>query len=178
MPSSELTEKGGATSTMQINMTTVLLLSVSTSVLASMAVTYAVDRQRESVPPDVVRAKRIELVDSRGQVESWYGVVDEGGRSVPRLVMRGSDGHESLALQVDMRGDGDLSFGNDHWQTSAIILGHLVNVDDGTESKSRDVEDTTGSWGLQVRSKDDKFTRVGFLNSGKPMVPITQVPAS
>ena len=58
-------------------------------------------------------------------------------------------------MGVNGRGDGDLSFTSDYWNGGAVVLGHLQMVDDGTESTSRDVEDKTGAWGLQVRDLDD-----------------------
>jgi hypothetical protein len=50
-------------------------------------------------------------------------------------------------MGLDTRGDGGLSFANDYWNEGALILGHLVNVDDGTQSRSRDVEDKSGRMG-------------------------------
>jgi hypothetical protein len=71
------------------------------------------------------------------------------------------------------RGDGALGFANDYWNEGAIILGHLQNVDDGTESKSRNVPDESAAWGLRIRSPQNRFTGIGFLNSGRPIAPIS-----
>jgi hypothetical protein len=74
--------------------------------------------------------------------------LDKGGRGgvVPRLIMRDADGRDSIEMGVDLRGDGGLASANDYWNGGALVLGHLQNVDDGTESKSKDVEDKSGAW--------------------------------
>jgi hypothetical protein len=148
-------------------------LSVVISVVASTAANLAFDRQREPVLPDVIRTKRVELIDAQGRIRGTFELAKDGRDGVvPRLVMRDADGRDSIEMGVDGRGDGGLAFANDYWNEGAIILGHLQNVDDGTESKSKDVEDKSGAWGLRVRSKENKFTGVGFFNSGRPIAPL------
>src|ERR1700737_2002722 len=143
-----------------------VVLSVFLSVVASTAANLAYDRQREPVLPDVVRAKSVELIDAQGRIRGTFELAKNGRDGVvPRLVMRDADGRDSIEMVVNSRGDGDLAFANDYWNEGALVLGHLQMVDDGTESKSKDVEDKSGAWGLQVRSKEHKFTGVGFLNS-------------
>jgi hypothetical protein len=148
-------------------------LSVVLSVVSSTAANLAFDRRREPVLPDVVRAKSVELIDAYGRIRGTFELAKDGrGGVMPRMVMRDADGRDSIQMFVDRRGDGVLGFASDHWNEGAVILGHLQNVDDGTESKSKDVEDTTGAWGLRVRSTGSKFTGVGFLNSGRPIAPL------
>ena len=150
-----------------------IALSVLLSVAASTAVNLAVDKQREPVLPDVVRAKRVELIDAQGRIRGTFGLAKNGGDDVgPHLVMRDADGRDSIYLGLDLRGDGELAFPNDYWNGGALVLGHLQNVDDGTQSRSKDIEDKSGAWGLRVRSKQNKFTGVGFMNSGKPIAPL------
>ena len=144
-------------------------LSVVLSVAASTAVNLAFDKQREPVLPDVVRAKRVELIDTQGRIRGAFELAKDG---VPDLVMRDADGRDSIYMGLDSRGDGGLGFANDYWNAGAVILGHLQNVDDGTQSRSKDVEDKSGAWGLRVRSKENKFTGVGFMNSGRPIAPL------
>lgn len=149
-------------------------LSVVLSVVASTAANLLFDRQREPVLPNVVRAKRVELIDAEGRVRGTFELADHGHFGVtPHLIMRDADGRDSIYMGLDVRGDGSLAFANDYWNEGSLILGHLQNVDDGTESKSKDIEDKSGAWGLRVRSKENKFTGVGFLNSGRPIVPLT-----
>jgi hypothetical protein len=149
-------------------------LSVVLSVIASTAVNLGFDRQRGPVLPDVVRAKRVELIDAQGRIRGTFELVKTGQNSVqPSLVMRDTDGRDSIEMGIDTRGDGALGFSSDHWNEGTVILGHLRNNDDGTESKSKDVPDRTGAWGLQVRSVDNKLTGIGFFNSGRPIEPLS-----
>jgi hypothetical protein len=144
--------------------------SVVLSVVASTIANLAFDRQREPVLPDVIRAKRVELIDGQGRIRGVFELA-KGGE--PHLVMRDTDGRDSIEMFVDGRGDGALGFSNDYWNEGAVILGHLQNVDDGTQSTTKAIEDKSGAWGLRVRSSKNKFTSIGFLNSGKPMVPLS-----
>jgi hypothetical protein len=144
-----------------------VVISVISSIVLSISANLLLDSHREHAPSDVVRAKRMELIDAQGRVLGTFELVQNGhGGAVPQLVMRDSSGRDSIEMGVDGRGDGILSFSNDYWNEGAIILGHLQNVDDGTESKSRDAPDKIGAWGLQVRSPQNKYTRIGFFNSG------------
>jgi hypothetical protein len=150
-----------------------VVLSVVLSVVASTAVNFAFDKQREPVLPDVVRAKRVELIDAQGRIRGTFELAKAGGDDVvPCLVMRDADGRDSIYLGLDLRGDGELAFPNDYWNGGALVLGHLQNVDDGTQSRSKDVEDKSGAWGLRVGNKQNKFTGVGFMNSGRPIAPL------
>ena len=160
------------------NMTKQSLLTVTASVVlsvvASTITNLAFERQREPILPDVVRAKRMELVDELGRIRGVFELTKSGQDSVqPRLVMRNADGSDSIEMGLDSRGDGALGFSNDYWNEGAVILGHLQNVDDGTQSTTKAIEDKSGAWGLRVRSPKNKFTDVGFLNSGRPMVPLS-----
>ena len=76
-----------------------------------------------------------------------------------------------MVFSVDSRGDGYLDFSSDRWPEGAVILGHLQTVDDGTESRSAAVEDRTGAWGLRVRSPQNRFLSIGFLNAGQALIP-------
>ncbi len=148
-------------------------LSIVLSVIVSTAVNLAFDRQREPVLPDVVRAKRVELIDAQGRIRGTFELEKIGRDDVgPRLIMRDADGRDSIYMGLDSRGDGELAFPNDYWNGGALVLGHLQNVDDGTQSRSKDIEDKSGAWGLRVRSKQNKFTGVGFMNSGRPIAPL------
>jgi hypothetical protein len=151
----------------------VVLISVTLSALAAIGVNIVLNRKSDSISNDVLHVKGIELVDTQGRVLGAFELTHNGqSNDVPQLVMRDSDGRDSIKVDVDARGDGTLSFSNDHWNEGAVILGHLQNVDDGSESKSKRVEDKTGAWGLRIRSSDNKLTGIGFLNSGEPITPI------
>ncbi|MEI9977952.1 MAG: hypothetical protein WDN23_02965 [Edaphobacter sp.] len=151
-----------------------VVISVVSSIVLSIVANLVFDRQREHAPPDVVRVKRVELIDAQGRVMGAFELVQDGhGRALPHLVMRDSSGRDSIEMSVDGRGDGVLGFSNDYWNEGAIILGHLQNVDDGTESKNRDVPDKTGAWGLRVRSPQGQYTGMGFFNSSRPIEPLS-----
>jgi hypothetical protein len=119
-----------------------VVISIVSSIVLSISANLIFNRQREYAPSDVVRAKRVELIDAQGRVLGTFELVQDGhGGALPRLVMRDSNGRDSIQMVVNSRGDGALGFANDYWNEGAIILGHLQNVDDGTESKSRNVPD-------------------------------------
>lgn len=150
------------------------ILSIFLSVAFSLAASFAYIRH--SLPPrsNIVRTAAIELVDEKGNVRGEFRLVKPpGGTPVPQLIMRDQAGRESIVMQVDARGDGDLSFASDHWNEGAVILGHLGTVDDGTQATSNDKEDRTGAWGLQVRGQGLATTGVEFLNSGRLIIPST-----
>ena len=149
------------------------IASVVLSVLASIIVSIALKPKAVSSQRDVLRVKGIELVDDRGRVLGAFELVGNGRENaLPRLVLRDIDGRDSIKMEVDSRGDGTLGFSNDHWNEGAVILGHLQNVDDRSESKSKQTDDKTGAWGLRIRSEDNRFTGIGFLNSGEPITPM------
>jgi hypothetical protein len=153
-----------------------VVISVVSSIILSISTNLILDRQRGLAPSDVIRAKKVELIDLQGRVLGTFELVQDGhGGALPHLVMRDSSGRDSIEMGVDSRGDVALGFANDYWNEGAVILGHLQNVDDSTESKSKDVPDNSGGWGLQVRSPKNRFTAtgVGFLNSGRPIVPVS-----
>jgi hypothetical protein len=152
----------------------ILTTSVILSALTSIAVSVALKPKIESSQRDILRVKGIELVDDRGRVLGAFELTAGGrGNAAPRLVLRDIDGRDSIRMEVDSRGDGTLGFSSDHWNEGAVILGHLQNVDDGSEPKSKQAEDKMGAWGLRIRSEDNKFTGLGFLNSGEPITPMT-----
>ncbi len=131
-------------------------LSVILSIVASTAANLAFDRQREPVLPDVVRAKRVELIDAEGRIRGTFELAKDGRDGVvPRLVMRDADGRDSIEMGLDVRGDGGLAFANDYWNGGALILGHLQNVDDGTESKSKRRRGQVGSLGSSGKEQTE-----------------------
>lgn len=88
-----------------------IALSVLLSVAASTAVNLAVDKQREPVLPDVVRAKRVELIDAQGRIRGTFGLAKNGGDDVgPHLIMRDADGRDSIYLGLDLRGEANWHF--------------------------------------------------------------------
>jgi hypothetical protein len=149
-------------------------ISVTLSLLASVAVNVAFRRQSPHTPSGVIRARGVELVDSQGRVRGEFKLSELQEHSVaPQLVLRDEDGRVSAVLTLDRRRDGYLSYASDHWSEGAVVLGHLVNADDGSESTQRSVPGTTGAWGLRVRGSESSFTGVGFFNSGRALVPAT-----
>src|SRR5260370_2132675 len=131
-------------------------LSVILSIVASTAANLGFDGQREPVLPDVVRAKRVELIDAEGRIRGTFELAKDGRDGVvPRLVMRDADGRDSIEMGLDVRGDGGLAFANDYWNGGALILGHLQNVDDGTESKSKRRRGQVGSLGSSGKEQTE-----------------------
>jgi hypothetical protein len=110
-----------------------VVLSIVLSVVASTAANLAFDRQREPVLPDVVRAKRVELIDAQGRIRGTFELVRNGRDDVgPHLVMRDADGRDSIEMGVNARGDGELSFANDYWN-----LEHWFSVTFKTSTMER-----------------------------------------
>jgi hypothetical protein len=125
------------------------------------------------VLPEVVRAKRVELIDSQGSVRATFELAKNGSDGVaPHLVMRDADGRDSIEMSVDSRGNGALSFASEHWNEGAVILGHLDLVDSNRPDQQLKRVDKSGAWGLQTRSPQNKYTGVGFFNSGRPIAPL------
>jgi hypothetical protein len=151
-----------------------IVLSVVLSVAASTMANLAFDRQREPVLPDVIRAKRVELIDAQGRIRGTFGLASDGRNGVlPRLVMRGADGRDAIEMGIDGKGNGVLSFASEHWNEGALILGHLDLVDYKVANQQIEDVDKSGAWGLQIRSPQSKYTGIGFFNSGRPLVPMS-----
>jgi hypothetical protein len=153
------------------------LLTVATSVVLSIVLSIVAnltwERQREPVLPDVVRTKRVELIDAQGRVRGTFELASDGHNGVlPRLVMRDADGRDSIEMAVDDKGAGALGFASEHWNEGAVVLGHLNLVDLENVGQQIKNVDKSGAWGLQVRSPQNKYTGIGFFNSGKPIAPI------
>lgn len=148
------------------------ILSVTLSVLAN----FLLDKQREPQLPDVVRAKRVELIDPNGRIRGAFELAPEqGGDVYPQLVMRDIDGRNSIEMSVRDQGYGALSFSNDHWNEGAVTLGYLGMDTDVSMGKEKDQEraKTLGRWGLLVRSpRSHAVTGIGFVNDGTPLTPI------
>ena len=143
-------------------------LSVSLSVLASSLMWNAGERGR----PDTLRVKTLELVDAKGHVRGSFRLVRlPDGKETPWLTMADFRGDDVLRMGLDERGDGSLSFSNDFWHEGAVVLGHMIAVDDGSQSKDKSIEDTYGLWGLDVRGRNGKYIGIGFSNTGKPFAP-------
>src|SRR6202012_1326685 len=71
------------------------LLTIATSIILSIVFSIAanrtLERQHESALGDVVRAKRVELIDEQARVLGTFELVQDGhGDTLPRLVMRDS----------------------------------------------------------------------------------------
>jgi hypothetical protein len=155
------------------NWLTVLAIVVL-SVVCSLTTNLMLNLRKDAVVPEVVRARSVELVDAKGHVGGTFELVNDGqGGTMPRIALRDPNGRDSIVMRVDARGDGTLSFSNDYWNEGAIILGHLQNVDDGSESRNANVPDKRGAWGLRIRSADSRFTGIGFFNSGASIIPLS-----
>jgi len=123
------------------------------SIVLSIATNRTLERQHQSALPDVIRAKRVELIDTQGRVRSTFELVNDGrGGVFPLLLMRNGDGRDMVELDVDNNGNGVLSFSSEYWNEGAVILGHLDLVDTQSIDDSIKDGDKQGAWGLQIRS--------------------------
>ncbi len=104
-----------------------IAISVILSVAASLAANLALERQREPVLPDVVRAKKVELIDAEGRVRGSFELVSDGHNVVsPSLTMRDSDGRDSINMGIDGKGKGVISFASEQWNDGAVIWDTLT----------------------------------------------------
>ncbi len=148
--------------------------SVFFSIVASVLANLWLDRQREPVLPDVVRAKRIELIDASGRIRGAFQLTPtQEGDVVPGLVMSDADGRQAIMMGVSRQGFGTLAFSSDHWNAGAVALGYLGTGDDvwEGEEKEREKAKERGIWGLEVRSPNSQSTMVGYKSNGMLLEP-------
>ena len=149
-----------------------VVISVTLSIFFSTAINLVLVR-RERTYPDIVRARKVELVDAQGRTMGAFQLASDGQNGdSPLLVMRNRDGRDVIELGVGNDGNGVLSFASEHWNEGALILGHLNLVDAQSIDHPSDDANHKGAWGLQVRSPQSIYTGIGFFNSGRPIAPI------
>jgi hypothetical protein len=83
----------------------VVLLTGTTAAIAVAAVAYAAGQARDPAP-DVVRAQRFELVDSKGRACAILAIASEGraGDSGPGLALYDTKGTQRALLSLGFRG--------------------------------------------------------------------------
>jgi hypothetical protein len=141
-----------------------ILALVVLSVMSSLCTILVLNHHNGLASSDVLRVKRIELVDAKGRVGGILELEsNRPGEPTTRLTLRGPNGRDSIVMNVNSKGDGTISFSNPFWNEGAVTLGHLLNSDDGA--------DKNGAWGLRIRSADGRYTGIGFFDSGAPIVP-------
>ncbi len=141
--------------------------SVLASSLMSVVVTLAIVRMNSPDHSDIVRAKRIEIVDSERGTRGFFGFSDHNMEAtVPRLALLDSNGRESVRLSTDPHGKSELEFASDQWNEGAVILGRIEMSDE-----HRDGDKGGDGWGLVVRSRANAFTRMGYLDTGQSIAP-------
>ena len=141
-------------------------ISIIASALAALAVTVALlnaHTANEKQAP-VIRASRVEIVDERGAVR----ISLEAVKNVATIRLRNENGDEAAVLTQDMTGRPVLYF-NGGGQEAKVMLGYVCGSDVIGASGSIDC---AGGWGLHIRGNDTKSTGVGFLDSGRPVVPL------
>jgi hypothetical protein len=147
-----------------------VVISIVLSVGISVATNYALDPHRQTTRPDEIQAKRVELIDDQGRVRGAFELVSDGANGVmPQLVMSGPDGGSAIQMVVDRTGNGALGFRTKHWN-EGLSLGHINPA--GSESTGQQIKD--GGWGIQIRSPQGNYTGIGFSDSGKAIVPISE----
>jgi hypothetical protein len=144
-------------------------VTVVLSVVLSVLATLMVARRNRSEAIELVRARRIELVDEKGNVRGafklgvWAGAE---GKEVPSIVLLDDDGNVAVDLLLNPRGEGTLYF-NSHsaknFREGIISLGYLQFDDSGA------AQDPSGAWGLRVENNRRSTTGMGIRNSGEPL---------
>ena len=146
-----------------------VLISAAASASITGAVVYHIDHIVAMQTAPLVRTQRVELIDSTGRVRAFFELDPTPSRGQnPRLVMTDNDGRQAVALGLDQMGNGALSFSSEHWNTGAVVLGHL-NIQDPIAGPRGETPSHPGGWGLQVRSPENQYVGVGFFNSGRPL---------
>lgn len=146
------------------------LMSPSTillSVLLSTGGAFLITSYRHQ--PDsstLIRAKSIELIDEKGNIRARLGVMKVDGHEQPEVTLLGEDGHPSVLLSVNHRGEGTLYF-NSPKTEGKVGVGYLW----GSDVQFEKGEDPLGLWGLRVLGRNGQRETVGIANNGKPVRP-------
>ena len=119
-------------------------------------------RNRASEDAQVVRATRLEIVDSSGKTKAFLGV--DGTNSVPKLSLYDGEGREAAMLMLNSEGYGTIYFQSKQTE-GRVSVGYLW----GSDSKGSEPEDPLASWGIRVRATNGTQTSFGQLNNGLPM---------
>jgi hypothetical protein len=137
-------------------------MTVILSVVLSVLATFVVGRYQSHRTSDVVRAKKIELVDDHGHVRGAFELGEWDGKVVPSISLLDDQGAKAVLLQLNPRGEGTLYFSSSRVREGIVSLGYLQS--DDTDAP----EDPLGGWGLVVQDSETNRTSMGLKNSGKP----------
>ena len=97
--------------------------------------------------PDVLRVRRIELVDHEGRLTAQLGESSNGFAPAEGLTLFDSNGRQAVILALNNRGYGTLSFASKQ-NLGKVQVGYSTGSDQVTPLSQ---EDPLGGWGILVR---------------------------
>ncbi len=141
-------------------------MSVVLSVAATLLVEHHNQRQADKTM-DVLRARKIELMDAHGQVRGEFRMgVGANGEAVPMVLLRDKRGQEAVNLYLTPKGEGTLAFNSllpGNFREGIVSVGHFELGD------TEPAEESSGAWGISVMDSRHTSTSMGVQNTGKPL---------
>ena len=141
--------------------TVVICNAVLTVILAITVVFLTSTHPRERRNADVLRAKRVELVDNSGRVRASLGMTDRSDQT-PALSLFDQNGREAVFLSVNERGYATMFFQSRQTE-GKVALGYLTGSDVVIPAGE---DDPLGAWGIRVRGKNLDTLSYGFMDRG------------
>ena len=96
---------------------------------------------------EVVRARRLEIMDSAGKLRA---VLDSDREAEPELVLLDKQGHKALLMTTNNLGYATVYFQSQSTE-GKVSVGYLW----GSDSIEPGVEDPLARWGVRLRGKDE-----------------------
>ncbi len=136
--------------------------TVILSIVLSVAATLALERhnrQQADKIMDVLRARRVELIDGRGQVRGEFRMgVSANGEAVPMVLLRDKGGQEAVNLYLTTvkarLQSASGQFSRRDRQRRALRL-----------RRYRATGGSSGAWGISVTDSRHTSTRMGLQNT-------------
>jgi hypothetical protein len=146
-----------------------LLASVLLSIAASLLITnHQKLAQSTSTPtPTLIRTRAIELTDEQGKVRATISTVKIEGHEQPQIALLDQDGHSSVLLSVNRRGEGTVYFSSPD-REGRVALGYVW----GSDAQAATGQDPLGLWGMRVLGRNGQVEALGIGNDGKPVLPV------
>ena len=113
---------------------------------------------------DILRVRRVEVVDQQGRLTAILGQVSE--HSAGGLSLFHPDGRKAVALELNDRGYGTLYLGSKQTE-SKVLVGYFSGSDTDVPLSE---EDPRGGWGMLVRRPNLNAPQVfGVQTDGRPI---------
>jgi hypothetical protein len=113
--------------------------------------------------PEVVRTKRLEIVDRSGKVRAVAGT-EENASANPKIILYDEAAREAAILTLNSKGLGTLYFQSKETE-GKVAVGYLWGSDTVPTSES----DPLGSWGIRVLGPNGQQNGFGLTIGGRPL---------